>query len=46
MLLTAAVCLALHHVALGFVLGLAMAWCLRLGLFRVEEPAPQETPPP
>ncbi|HLW65325.1 MAG TPA: putative sulfate/molybdate transporter [Gemmataceae bacterium] len=37
MLLTAAACLGLNNIALGFVLGLAMAWCLRLGLFRVEE---------
>lgn len=37
MLLTAAACLGLNNVALGFLLGLAMAWCLRLGLFRVEE---------
>lgn len=42
MLLTAAACLALNHVALGFALGLAMAWCLRLGLFRVEEPSREE----
>lgn len=37
MLLTAAACMALNHIALGFLLGLSMAWCLRLGLFRVEE---------
>lgn len=37
MLLTAAACMALNNIALGFLLGLAMAWCLRLGLFRVEE---------
>lgn len=37
MLLTAASCMALNHIALGFLLGLAMAWCLRIGLFRVEE---------
>lgn len=39
MLLTAAACMALNHIALGFLLGLALAWCLRLGLFRVEERA-------
>jgi MFS superfamily sulfate permease-like transporter len=38
MLLTAAACLGLGNIALGFVLGLAMAWCLQLGLFRVEQP--------
>jgi MFS superfamily sulfate permease-like transporter len=37
MLLTTAACLGLNNIALGFVLGLAMAWCLRLGWFRVEE---------
>lgn len=37
MLLTAAACMALNNIALGFLLGLAMAWCLRLGMFRVEE---------
>ncbi len=36
MLLTAAVCIGLNHIALGFVLGLATAWCLRLGRFLVE----------
>lgn len=38
MLLTAAACMGLNNIALGFLLGLAMAWCLRLGLFHVEEP--------
>jgi hypothetical protein len=38
MLLTTAVCLGLNNIGLGFVLGLAMAWCLRLGLLRVEAP--------
>ena len=38
MLLTTAVCLGLNNIALGFVLGLVMAWCLRLGLLRVEAP--------
>jgi MFS superfamily sulfate permease-like transporter len=37
MLLTAAACMGLNNIALGFVLGLGMAWCLRMGLFRVEE---------
>jgi MFS superfamily sulfate permease-like transporter len=37
MLLTAAACMALNNIALGFLLGLVMAWCLRLGVFRVEE---------
>jgi MFS superfamily sulfate permease-like transporter len=37
MLLTAAACMGLNNIALGFLLGLSMAWCLRLGLFRVEE---------
>ncbi len=38
MLLTAAACMGLNNIALGFLLGLAMAWCLRIGVFRVEEP--------
>ncbi len=38
MLLTAATCMALNNVALGFAMGLAMAWCLQLGLFRIDEP--------
>jgi MFS superfamily sulfate permease-like transporter len=38
MFLTAAACMGLGNIALGFVLGLAMAWCLRIGLFRVEQP--------
>jgi MFS superfamily sulfate permease-like transporter len=37
MLLTAAICIGLKNIALGFLIGWAMAWCLRLGLFRVEE---------
>jgi hypothetical protein len=37
MLLTAGVCLGLNNIALGFLLGLTMAWCLRLGLVRGEE---------
>jgi MFS superfamily sulfate permease-like transporter len=40
MLLTAATCLGLNNIAIGFVLGLAMAWCVRIGLFRVEEGQP------
>jgi len=39
MFLTAAACTGLNNIALGFLLGLAMTWCLRLRLFRVEEPA-------
>jgi MFS superfamily sulfate permease-like transporter len=38
MLLTAAACTGLNNIALGFALGLAMGWCLRFGVFRVEEP--------
>jgi MFS superfamily sulfate permease-like transporter len=37
MILTAAACMGLANIALGFLLGLAMAWCLRLRLFRVDE---------
>jgi MFS superfamily sulfate permease-like transporter len=37
MLLTASACMGLNNIALGFLLGLGMAWCLRLGLLRVEE---------
>jgi MFS superfamily sulfate permease-like transporter len=37
MLLTAATCVALSNIAVGFLLGLVMAWCLRIGLFRVAE---------
>ncbi|MBX3417898.1 MAG: putative sulfate/molybdate transporter [Pirellulaceae bacterium] len=37
MLLTAAACMGLNNIALGFALGLVMAWCLRLGLVRVDE---------
>ena len=39
MLLTTGACLGLNNIGLGFLLGLAMAWCLRIGLFRVEQPA-------
>jgi len=38
MLLTAAACMGLGNIALGFVVGLTMAWLLRLKSFRVEEP--------
>lgn len=37
MLLTTAACMGLNNIALGFLLGLAMAWCLRLGIFQVED---------
>ena len=37
MLLTTSACMGLDDIALGFVLGLAMAWCFRFGLFRIEE---------
>jgi hypothetical protein len=37
MLLTTGACMGLGNIALGFVIGWAMAWCLRLGVFRVEE---------
>jgi hypothetical protein len=36
MLLTTGACLGLNNIALG-LLGLTVAWCLRLGLVRVEE---------
>jgi len=38
MLLTAGACLGLGNIALGFGLGLALAWCLKLRAFRLEEP--------
>jgi hypothetical protein len=38
MLLTAGACMGLNNIAIGFVLGLAMTWCLRLSVFRIEEP--------
>ena len=37
MLLTAGACLGWNNIALGFLSGWAMAWCLRLGVFKVEE---------
>jgi MFS superfamily sulfate permease-like transporter len=37
MLLTTGVCLGLNNIAIGFVLGLAMAYCLKLGWFRLED---------
>jgi len=43
MLLTAASCMALENVGLGFVLGLVMAWCLRCMGARIKEPAPEES---
>lgn len=39
MLLTTGACLGLNNIALGFLLGCALAWCLRLGPFRHEERA-------
>ncbi|MFL5327952.1 MAG: putative sulfate/molybdate transporter [Gemmataceae bacterium] len=39
MLLTAATCLGLDNIALGFVLGLTMAWCFRLGWFQISDEA-------
>jgi MFS superfamily sulfate permease-like transporter len=41
MLLTAAACMG-FNIAFGFVLGLGMAWCLRFGLFRVEDKEPEK----
>jgi MFS superfamily sulfate permease-like transporter len=38
MLLTAGACMGLNNIAIGFILGLAMTWCLRLSVFRIEEP--------
>jgi MFS superfamily sulfate permease-like transporter len=38
MFLTAAACLALNNIALGFLLGLGLVWCLRLRWLRVEAP--------
>jgi MFS superfamily sulfate permease-like transporter len=37
MLLTAGVCLGLNNIALGFVLGLVMTWCLRFTDFSRED---------
>jgi MFS superfamily sulfate permease-like transporter len=37
MLLTAAACMGLNNIALGFLLGVVMAWCFRWGLFRVDD---------
>ena len=37
MLLTAAACMGLNNIALGFLLGLAVGWGLRLGLFCVDD---------
>jgi MFS superfamily sulfate permease-like transporter len=38
MLLTAGACMGLKDIAIGFILGLAMTLCLRLSVFRIEEP--------
>ncbi|MBI5478652.1 MAG: sulfate transporter [Deltaproteobacteria bacterium] len=38
MLMTAAACLGLNNIALGFVLGWGLTLCLRLRPFRVEDP--------
>lgn len=38
MLLTAGACLGLDQIALGFALGLVLAWCFRLGALSIEEP--------
>lgn len=38
MLLTAGACLGLNNIALGFGLGLVLAWCLQFGVFRLEDP--------
>jgi MFS superfamily sulfate permease-like transporter len=43
MLLTAGACLGLDNVALGFVLGLLLAWCLRFRSFRLEVHPPRDT---
>jgi MFS superfamily sulfate permease-like transporter len=40
MLLTAGACLGLNHVALGFVIGLILALCLRLPALRIERARP------
>ncbi len=37
MILTAAACMALGNVALGFALGIVMAWLLQLGLVRIDD---------
>jgi hypothetical protein len=42
MFLTAAACIGLNNIALGFLLGLALVWCPRVRLLRVEDP--QERP--
>jgi MFS superfamily sulfate permease-like transporter len=38
MLLTTAACMGINNIALGFGLGLAVAWFIRWGIFCVEEP--------
>jgi len=37
MLLTTSACLAFGNIALGFALGLGMAWCVRWKLFQLED---------
>ncbi|MFH1159118.1 MAG: molybdate transporter family protein [Pseudomonadota bacterium] len=37
MILTAGACLALNNIAIGFVLGLILTWCIKFRAFRVEE---------
>lgn len=37
MLLTAGACMGLNNIALGFVMGLSIASCLRLGIFKIED---------
>jgi MFS superfamily sulfate permease-like transporter len=37
MLLTTGACMGLNNIAFGFLLGLSIAWCLRLEIFQVEE---------
>ncbi|MFO0012653.1 MAG: putative sulfate/molybdate transporter [Planctomycetota bacterium] len=37
MLLTAGACMGLNHIAVGFLLGLSVASCMRMGWFRFDE---------
>jgi hypothetical protein len=37
MLLTAGACMGLNNIAVGFLIGLSVATCLRMGWFRVED---------
>jgi MFS superfamily sulfate permease-like transporter len=41
MLLTAGACLGLNHIALGFVIGLVLALCLRVPALRLERQGPR-----